>query len=150
MPRRDAGTPVVLQISQNAVRYHGALAPIGLATLALARNAAVPVVVHLDHATELDLVEKAIALGFGSVMFDASAMPYEENVAATTAVVPACHDGGLESRLSSARSAARTGSMPRAPAPVPRKRRPSYGHRGRCARSRRGQLACDDRAARLA
>jgi fructose-bisphosphate aldolase class II len=33
-----AGTPLVLQISQNAVRYHGALAPIGLATLALARN----------------------------------------------------------------------------------------------------------------
>lgn len=47
-----AGMPVVLQISQNAVRYHGALAPIGLAPLNLARNSAVPVVVHLDHATE--------------------------------------------------------------------------------------------------
>ena len=37
-----AGTPVVLQISQNAVRYHGALVPIALATLALARGAAGP------------------------------------------------------------------------------------------------------------
>jgi fructose-bisphosphate aldolase, class II len=92
----DAGTPVVLQISQNAVRYHGTLTPIGLATLALARNSAVPVVVHLDHATEKHLVEEAIALGFGSVMFDASAMTYEENVVATTAVVEACHNGGLD------------------------------------------------------
>jgi len=91
-----AGTPVVLQISQNAVRYHGALAPIGSATLTLARNSAVPVVVHLDHATEKALVEKAIALGFGSVMFDASTMPYEDNVTATAAVVRQCHDGGLD------------------------------------------------------
>ena len=91
-----AGTPVVLQISQNAVRYHGALAPIGLATLTLARSSAVPVVVHLDHATEKALVEKAIALGFGSVMFDASTMAYEDNVTATAAVVRQCHDGGLD------------------------------------------------------
>ena len=91
-----ARTPVVLQISQNAVRYHGALAPIGLATLTLARSAAVPMVVHLDHATEMRLVEEAISLGFGSVMFDASAMAYEQNVAATAAIVEACHEGGLD------------------------------------------------------
>jgi fructose-bisphosphate aldolase, class II len=91
-----AKTPVVLQISQNAVRYHGALAPLGLATLTLARSAAVPVVVHLDHATEKKLVEEAISLGFGSVMFDASAMAYEQNVAATAAIAAACHEGGLD------------------------------------------------------
>jgi fructose-bisphosphate aldolase, class II len=91
-----AKTPVVLQISQNAVRYHGALAPIGLATLTLARSAAVAVVVHLDHATEKRLVEEAISLGFGSVMFDASAMAYEQNVAATAAIVEAGHEGGLD------------------------------------------------------
>lgn len=91
-----AKTPVVLQISQNAVRYHGALAPIGLATLTLARSATAPVVVHLDHATEKRLVEEAISLGFGSVMFDASAMAYEQNVAATAAIVEACHEGGLD------------------------------------------------------
>jgi fructose-bisphosphate aldolase class II len=91
-----AGTPVVLQISQNAVRYHGALAPIGLATLALARNGAVPMVVHLDHATDASLVDEAIELGFGSVMFDASTMPYAENVAATAEIVRRCHDRGLD------------------------------------------------------
>jgi fructose-bisphosphate aldolase class II len=78
------------------VHYHGALEPIGLATLALARGAAVPVVVHLDHATEKGLIEDAITLGFGSVMFDASTLPYDQNVSATAAVVAACHDSGLD------------------------------------------------------
>lgn len=91
-----AAKPVVLQISQNAVRYHGALAAIGLATLTLARGCAVPVVVHLDHATDTSLVKDAIALGFSSVMFDASALAYEENVAATAAIVRQCHDAGLD------------------------------------------------------
>src|SRR6266545_1848869 len=65
-----AGAPVILQISENCVAYHGALAPIGLATLAVARTAAVPVAVHLDHATSGKLVDEAIALGFSSVMYD--------------------------------------------------------------------------------
>jgi fructose-bisphosphate aldolase, class II len=91
-----AERPVVLQISQNAVRYHRALQPIGLATLALAQACALPVVVHLDHATETSLVEEAVALGFGSVMFDASTLAYQDNVAATAAIVRQCHDAGLD------------------------------------------------------
>ena len=91
-----AGAPVVLQISQNAVRYHGALAPIGLATLALARNGTVPMVVHLDHVTDESLVDEAVSLGFGSVMFDASTMPYADNVASTAAIVRRCHDSGID------------------------------------------------------
>jgi fructose-bisphosphate aldolase class II len=91
-----AGTPVVLQISQNAVRYHGALAPIGLATLALARQGTVPMVVHLDHVTDESLVDEAVLLGFGSVMFDASTMPYADNIAATAAIAQRCHDSGLD------------------------------------------------------
>lgn len=90
------GLPVVLQISENAVRYHGALEPILLATLALARSADVAAVVHLDHATDADLVRAAAALGATSVMFDASAVPYEENVAATRELVTHCHDHGVE------------------------------------------------------
>ncbi|MFF6773028.1 ketose-bisphosphate aldolase [Streptomyces sp. NPDC012637] len=90
-----AGAPVILQISQNAVRYHGALAPIGAATLAVARAAAVPVAVHLDHATSPELVDEAVALGFTSVMYDASTLPYEENVRATAAVRARCHAAGV-------------------------------------------------------
>jgi fructose-bisphosphate aldolase class II len=91
-----AGRTVVLQISQNAVRYHRALAPIGLATLAIATTSSVPVVVHLDHATDDALVDEAVALGFGSVMFDGSQLPYAANLAATAAVVHRCHAAGVD------------------------------------------------------
>lgn len=88
----QAGLPVVLQISENAVKYHhNALRPIGLATLAIAEAASVPVVVHLDHATRPELVTEAVELGFGSVMFDASVLDYDANVAATAKVVAECH-----------------------------------------------------------
>jgi len=90
-----AGAPVIVQLSQNAVRYHGALAPVGGAALAAARSAGVPVAVHLDHAESRDLVEEAVALGVGSVMFDASKMDYAANVRATREVVAYCHDHGV-------------------------------------------------------
>ena len=90
-----AGLPVVLQISQNCVAYHGAFEPIGLATLSLARRAAVPVAVHLDHAEDVDLVHEAVAAGVRSVMYDGSRLPYDENVAATRAVVEHCHGRGV-------------------------------------------------------
>lgn len=91
----QAGLPVVLQVSQNCADYHGALEPIGLATLAVARRATTPVAVHLDHAEREELVDEAIALGFGSVMFDGGALPYEENVAVTARVTAKAHAAGV-------------------------------------------------------
>ncbi|GAA2789552.1 class II fructose-bisphosphate aldolase [Saccharopolyspora taberi] len=87
--------PVILQLSHNAVRYHGALEPIGSAMLAAARLAEVPVAVHLDHAESADLVRRAVDLGFSSVMFDASTLEYEANVAATAEVAKHCHEAGV-------------------------------------------------------
>ena len=86
-----AHAPVILQVSENTVRYHGGLEPVALATLSIARRAAVPVAVHLDHAESPELVHEAVKLGFTSVMFDASNLAYEANVAATAEVVAHCH-----------------------------------------------------------
>lgn len=91
----QAGKPVILQISQNCVSYHGALAPIASACLAIAKAASVPVTVHLDHADDADLVHEAVALGLHSVMFDASTAAYDENVAQTRDVVQYCHERGV-------------------------------------------------------
>lgn len=91
----SSGLPVILQISQNCADYHGALAPIGLATLALARAAGTPVAVHLDHAERPELVDEAIELGFGSVMFDGGALPYDENVRLTARVAERAHAAGV-------------------------------------------------------
>jgi len=90
-----AGAPVILQISENAVRYHGAFAPIALATLTIARSSSVAVAVHLDHAKDRSLVTEAVALGLGSVMFDGSELAYDENVAATSEVVAQCRAAGV-------------------------------------------------------
>ena len=90
-----AGAAVILQISENCVRYHGALAPVALATLAVARSADVPVSVHLDHVESAELVEQAVGLGIGSVMFDASELDYDDNVARTKDVAAWCHDRGV-------------------------------------------------------
>ncbi|VVJ15968.1 Tagatose 1 [Amycolatopsis camponoti] len=90
-----AGAPVIVQLSQNAVRYHGALAPIGGAALAAARAAEARVAVHLDHAESRELVREAVALGFGSVMFDASGLDYADNVRETREVAAFCHDHGV-------------------------------------------------------
>lgn len=89
------GRPVVLQISENTVRYHGALEPLGVATLALARAASTPTAVHLDHATSSELVHNALRLGFTSVMFDGSRLPYEANVQTTAQAAADCHADGV-------------------------------------------------------
>ncbi len=87
--------PVIMQISENCVRYHGSLEPIGAATLAIGRSCRVPVVVHLDHATDPELVAQALALGFTSVMFDGSALDDSTNCERTREVAKQCHAEGV-------------------------------------------------------
>ncbi|MFE6646731.1 class II fructose-bisphosphate aldolase [Nocardioides sp. NPDC057772] len=91
----QAGRPVVLQISENTADYRGDLAPLLGATLAIAERATVPVCVHLDHATRVELVEEAVELGCPSVMFDASKLDYDSNVAATAKIAAWCHERGV-------------------------------------------------------
>jgi len=90
-----ARASVILAISENCVRYHGALEPVASAALAIAEAASVPVGLHLDHATDADLVRAAVKAGIGSVMFDASGLDYAANVAATAAVAAWCHEHGV-------------------------------------------------------
>ncbi len=88
----SAGRPVVLQISENTAAYHRSLAPLAIACLRIAAESSADVVVHLDHATDARLVEQAVGLGVGSVMYDASAMSHAANVASTAEVTHWCHD----------------------------------------------------------
>jgi fructose-bisphosphate aldolase class II len=91
----NAGLPVVLQISENCIAYHGGLEPITAASLAIARRASVEVIVHLDHIENSELVREGVDLGVQSVMFDASKLGYAENVAATRAMAEFCHANGV-------------------------------------------------------
>lgn len=90
-----AGLPVVLQISENCVRYHGGLAPITTATAAIARSAEVEVLVHLDHIEDPELVLAGIDLGVDSIMYDGSHLDFAANVEATRRLAVRCHDAGV-------------------------------------------------------
>ncbi len=68
---------------------------VGPAMIAAAKNAKVPVCVHLDHGVTMDMIYKALRLGFTSVMIDASALPYAENLALTKQVVEMAHAMGV-------------------------------------------------------
>jgi fructose-bisphosphate aldolase class II len=92
----SAGAAVILQVSENAIRFHhGRLAPLARALHVIASDAAVPVALHLDHIESDDLLAEAPRFGFSSVMFDASTLPYGENVAATAAAVRFAHEHEL-------------------------------------------------------
>jgi fructose-bisphosphate aldolase, class II len=89
-------TAVILQISENAVRFHhGRPAPIAAAATAIAEGAAVPVSLHLDHVEDDDLLRRAADVGISSVMYDASKLDYDKNVAATRAAREWAHTNGI-------------------------------------------------------
>ncbi|CAM5745948.1 putative D-tagatose-1,6-bisphosphate aldolase subunit KbaY [Streptomyces afghaniensis 772] len=88
--------PVVLQVSENAVKFHGGqLFPLARAAVAAAERAVVPVALHLDHVQSETLLYQAAEAGFSSVMYDAARLPYAENLAATRAAVDWAHAQGL-------------------------------------------------------
>ncbi len=61
----------------------------------IAENAKVPVCLHLDHGTDYKKIMAAIKAGFSSVMYDGSALPYEENIANTREISKVAHALGL-------------------------------------------------------
>ena len=92
----SVAAPVVLQVSENAVKFrYGRLLPLARAAAAAAERASVPVALHLDHVQSDDLLRQASGAGFSSVMYDAARLPYEENLAATRAAADWAHAQGL-------------------------------------------------------
>ncbi|TBN57721.1 class II fructose-bisphosphate aldolase [Glaciihabitans arcticus] len=95
-----AGSGVILQFSQNAVRFHGGNPrPLLLACRELASTASVPVSLHLDHIDDPALIDLGIAIaadvGLSSIMVDASKLDYDGNVAATASAARRAQAAGL-------------------------------------------------------
>lgn len=89
------GRPLIVQISQNAVRFRGALTPLAAATHALAELTSAEVAVHLDHVEDLGLLQQAPGTGVSSAMFDAAHLPYDQNVDRTREAAQWAHRHGL-------------------------------------------------------
>lgn len=91
-------SPLIVQISQKELERYG-ITPFEFADefyLQLEKLAiTVPVVLHLDHTKEMQVIKDAIAAGFTSVMIDASEKPFAENVKITKEVVEYAHAKGV-------------------------------------------------------
>lgn len=88
-------SPIVLQTSEGAIEYAG-MEYLAAIARTVAITSRVPVVFHLDHGKNVALVELAIKSGFyTSVMIDASANPFKENVRITKKIVAMAHSRGI-------------------------------------------------------
>lgn len=99
---KKKNSPVMVQISSNEMRWFD-IAPgvFAEAFRASTRGADVPVILHLDHTYDYEMIVKAVKAGFDSVMIDGSKLPFEENVALTKKVVSYAHarDVAVEGEL---------------------------------------------------
>ncbi len=82
---RETKSPAILQIAEVRLN-HSPLEIIGPLMVAAAKNASVPVAVHFDHGKTTEKIRQALDIGFTSVMFDGSHLPFEENARQTAAV----------------------------------------------------------------
>ncbi len=82
----ELDTPVILQIAEVRLK-NSPLHLMGPMMVQAAKEAKVDVAVHLDHGLTFETVDKALELGFTSVMLDASTLPFEENIARVKVVV---------------------------------------------------------------
>ncbi len=89
----EAHSPIIIGTAEVLLPY-GDLPLIAPALVAAAKRATVPVVVHYDHGLTFEKTVEALKLGFSSVMYDASAKPYDENIAETKEVVKIAHAFG--------------------------------------------------------
>lgn len=78
----ELNKPIIIQIAERLLKY-SPLEYIGPAMVNAAKEAKVDVAVNMDHSSSFDVIERALELGFTSVMYDGSTDPYEDNVSGT-------------------------------------------------------------------
>lgn len=86
-------SPAILAVGMLSIKYMG-LEPLISSCQLISKETDVPVAVHLDHARDLDIVQRALDCGINSVMFDGSALDYQENIDKTSEVVQMAHACG--------------------------------------------------------
>lgn len=78
-------SPIIIATTEGALKYAGF--SFAQALLKIIREAPWPIAFHLDHGKDLKIIKKAIEIGYSSVMFDGSALPFQKNIAQTKLVV---------------------------------------------------------------
>jgi ketose-bisphosphate aldolase len=90
----ETRSPVIIQVSVKTVKQLGAKL-LQLMFADMAARVSIPATLHLDHCPKREIIEECVAAGWNSVLFDASNLNYEDNLAQTTAVVALAHQHGV-------------------------------------------------------
>ena len=117
----DAAERLQVPVIISHAELHEDVSPlekIGPVMVLAAKNAKVPVCVHLDHCETLSYMQEALDIGFTGVMYDGSTLPYEENLANTKKAVAMAknYNCGVEAELGAL--ASREGGAANASGPV--------------------------------
>lgn len=89
----ELSLPLIVQTTPGAIEYAGLKELFGIVKT-LIDESAVPLTIHLDHAKEIDLINRCLDIGYKSVMFDGSDLLFENNVSETKKVVDLAHKYG--------------------------------------------------------
>jgi len=90
---QELRSPVIVQITEKTMDYSG-----GRMIYHVVKNDAefyapeIPVGIHLDHGKSFEIIQRAVAIGFPSVMYDGSRKKYADNLEITKKVVEYCHE----------------------------------------------------------
>lgn len=94
---QELRSPVIIQITEKTMEYTG-----GRLIYHLVKNDAefyapeIPIGIHLDHGKSLEAIERAVAIGFSSVMYDGSRKKFVDNLEITKKAVKLCHEKGVD------------------------------------------------------
>jgi fructose-bisphosphate aldolase class II len=94
---QEMRSPVIIQVTEKTMEYAG-----GRGIFHLIKNDAefyapeIPVGIHLDHGKSFEIIQRAVAIGFTSVMYDGSRKIFVDNLEITKKVVDFCHKEGVD------------------------------------------------------
>ena len=93
---KESKSTVIIQVTEKTMEYAG-----GRMIFNIIKNDVefyapeIPVGIHLDHGGSLEIVERAVEIGWPSVMYDGSRKEYVDNLSMTKKVVDFCHEKGI-------------------------------------------------------
>lgn len=93
---KELRSPIIVQVTEKTMEYGG-----GRGIFHLIKNYAefyaseVPVGIHLDHGKSFEIIQRAVEIGFTSVMYDGSRKDYADNLAMTKKIAAFCHERGV-------------------------------------------------------
>lgn len=94
---KEMRSPAIIQITEKTMEYGG-----GRGIFHLVKNDAefyapdIPIGIHLDHGKSFEIVQRAVEIGFGSIMYDGSRKDYADNLSMTKKIVELCHEKGVD------------------------------------------------------